>query len=83
MKHTDAEYYHHVNLDERGSYFADVRKADGETIFEIRAGDSLEEGETSIFEDGFMKNADDMAGLRNYLESLGIIPEGSRMINRS
>lgn len=76
------EYYHHVNLDERGSYSADVRDADDKQIFLILAGDELSDGESSIFEDGFMKHKDDMAGLTDLLISLTLIPAGSRILNQ-
>lgn len=63
---------YHINLDERGSFSADVRRKN-KTIFEIKAGDELGEDETSIFEDGFMKNKYDMVGLTDYLFDLGVI----------
>jgi hypothetical protein len=33
-----AEYTYHINLNERGSFFADVRDASGKTVFAIKAG---------------------------------------------
>ena len=60
-------YFYHINLDERGEFYADVRKNDKETVFEIKGFD--------IFEDGFMKNSEDMVGLKEYLISLGIMDE--------
>ena len=73
------EYY--INLNERGSFYADVRKAiDGQTVFEIKAGDELVEGESSIFEDGFMKHKDDLDGLKSHLVSLGIMKEDQRLV---
>ncbi|MDR2032817.1 MAG: hypothetical protein LBP86_11350 [Azoarcus sp.] len=67
-------FHYHVNLDERGSYDADVRSPDGQTVFEIRAGNLLDEGESSIFEDGFMRHGKDMDGLTDYLRQLYVIP---------
>lgn len=65
------EYF--INLDERGSFCADVRNAaNGETVFDIKSGDELGEDETSIFEDGFMKHKHDLDGLLDYLRELGI-----------
>lgn len=63
-----------VDLDERGSYRAAVfdPMAD-EDVYTIRAGNELEEGDTSIFEDGFMRNDQDMKGLTDYLRGLGVI----------
>jgi len=55
---------YHINLDERGEFYADVRRG-GETIFEIKGFD--------IFEDGWMKHKEDMIGLVEYLEHLGLI----------
>lgn len=66
-----------INLDERGEFYADVRDASGETIFEIHAPD--EEG-CSIFEDGFMRHKTDLAGLQFYLVDLGVIPKGSAIL---
>ena len=67
-------FHYCVNLDERGDYYADVRSPDGLTIFEIKAGNLLDENETSIFEDGFMRHGKDMDGLTAYLRLLGVIP---------
>jgi hypothetical protein len=50
-----ATYQYYINLDERGYFYADVRNSSGKTVFEIKAGDSLPEGQTSIFEDGFIE----------------------------
>jgi hypothetical protein len=72
--------FYFINLDERGSFSADVRDAAGKTLFEIKAGNELEEGETSIFEDGFMKHKHDMDGLADYLTDLGIAPCGAMLI---
>ena len=65
---------YHINLNERGSFLADVRR-DEETIFEIKAGNELTEDETSVFEDGFMEHERDVAGLESYLIHLGLITE--------
>ena len=73
------EYTYHINLNERGSFFADVRNSSGKTVFEIKAGDELGEGESSIFEDGFMKNIHDMDGLKQYLIQMGIMKPGQTL----
>jgi len=75
-----ATYQYYINLDERGYFYADVRNSSGKTVFEIKAGDSLPEGQTSIFEDGFMKHKDDLEGLRKYLVQLGIMKEGQTLV---
>ena len=73
-------YGYYINDDERGSFFADVRNPKGSTIFEIRAGNSLEEDESSIFDDGFMCDKGDVAGLTTYLIDLGVIPKESQIL---
>lgn len=65
---------YHINLNERGSFHADVRR-DGQTIYDIYAGAELNDGDSSIFEDGFMRNERDMRGLREYLVDLEVIKE--------
>ena len=67
------EFEYYINLNERGSFFADVRNSSGKTVFTIKAGNELEEGESSIFEDGFMKNIHDTDGLKEHLVQLGIM----------
>lgn len=67
------EYF--INLDERGSFYADVRNQAGETVFEIKAGNELAEDETNIFEDGYMRHKNDLSGLTEYLQDLQIIGE--------
>jgi len=73
-------FQYFINLDERGSFYADVRNTSGKTVFEIKAGDSLPEGETSIFEDGFMKHKDDLDGLKKYLVELGIMKPNQKLV---
>jgi hypothetical protein len=75
-----ATYSYYINLDERGSFYADVRNQNGNTVFEIKAGNELKEGESSIFEDGFMKNKNDIEGLRNHLIELGIMNKNQTLI---
>lgn len=54
-----------INLDERGDFYADVRNCYDKTVFEIFG--------CEIFEDGFMSDKHDLAGLKEYLVSLGIM----------
>ena len=65
----DVDFHYYINLDERGEFYADVREGmdDGKTVFEIHGFD--------IFEDGFMKNKEDLQGLKNYLVHLEIMKE--------
>ena len=60
-------YEYHINLDERGEFYADVRDESGNTVFEIHGFD--------IFEDGYMRHKDDIAGLGEYLLDLGIVKD--------
>lgn len=59
-----------VNKDERGEFNADVRNADGETVWETYG---------EVFEDGYMRHKDDMDGLAEYLRELGIMEEGDEL----
>jgi hypothetical protein len=76
----DPVFGYYINLDERGDFYADVRTEQEKTVCEIRAGESLGEDESNIFEDGFMKNKHDVAGLESYLKSLKIIPENGKVM---
>ena len=72
---------YHINLDERGSFYADVRNPSGKTMFEIKAGNELPEGTSSIFDDGYMKHKHDIDGLKNYLVEIGIMSSKTRLID--
>lgn len=61
-------YLYFINLDERGEFYADVRDESNNTIFEIKGFD--------IFEDGWMRNKNDLMGLRNHLVDLGVMKDG-------
>lgn len=64
------EYF--INLDERGEFRADVRLvSSGETVWQTEGFE--------IFEDGFMKNKQDLVGLKEYLVSLRIMGEGDEL----
>lgn len=69
-------FTYHVNLDERGCFYADVRDPAGETVYEIKienADPDRDNWDESIFADGFMSHRTDVRGLRMYLIDLGII----------
>lgn len=74
---------YYINMDERGDFYADVRDVFGKTVFEIRAGNSLGEGESSIFDDGFMRNKADINGLKAYLSDIEIIPKDACILTSS
>ena len=72
--------------EERG--FADlyVTDRDGKTVWEAHYpsfyesnGEMMEE--TTIFEDGFMKDASDIEGLENYLKSISVINKGDELVD--
>ncbi len=60
-----ATFLYYVNLDERGEFYADVRDQEENTVFEIHGFD--------LFDDGFLRNKEDLAGLKSYLEQFGIM----------
>ncbi|MGZ1522163.1 hypothetical protein [Xanthomonas citri] len=76
-------YGYFIDLDERGSFLADVRDELGKTVFEIRAGNELADDESSIFDDGFMRDKHDLSGLHEHLVSLGIMEKGDRLLRSS
>lgn len=65
-------FTYHINLDERGEFYADVRNSVGDTVYEIKGGD--------IFEDGFMKHKNDLDGLKDYLVTLGIMDGDDELV---
>lgn len=65
------KYEYHINLDERGEFYVDVRNESGKTVFEIQGFD--------IFEDGYMRHKNDVAGLGAYLLELGIVKESDTL----
>lgn len=69
-------YTFHVNLDERGSFYADVRNSNGKTVYELKAdGEELEQ-----VVDGFMKHRTDIDGLGEYLHDLGFMPKNATLV---
>lgn len=74
-------FVYHINLNERGSFSADVRNQSGETVYEIKAGSELADDESSIFDDGYMRNPDDLEGLKGYLVDLGIMQDQDELIS--
>lgn len=72
-----------INLDERGSFLADVLNQDGKVLYEVADGDCMDDESTSIFEDGYMKDKNDLDGLTTYLQSLGVIPRAGKILSMS
>jgi len=75
----DNTFEYFINLDERGMFYADVRNNAGKTVFEIEINMDID-NENTIFKDGFMKNQNDLVGLKEYLVSLGIMKPDQRLI---
>lgn len=71
----------YIDLDERGSFRADVRDEAGNTVYEVSAGDELGEDETSVFDDGYMRDKHDLAGLQAYLRDLKVIPADGEILD--
>lgn len=69
-----------VNLNERGSFSASVYDSSGKSVYELRGGDELGEDESSLVDDGFMRHMEDLDGLTSYLQSVSIIPAGTRIL---
>lgn len=69
-------YGYYINLDERGSFYADVRGIDGKTILEVRA----EGRDPDLVEDGFMSDRHDASGLEEHLRDLQLIGENDRIL---
>lgn len=74
------QYTYHVNFDERGGFYADVRDPQGVTVFEVRGGNELPDDETSLVDDGYMKHLRDINGLLEYLIQAGILPKQATLI---
>ena len=64
-------YEYYINLDERGEFEADVRDANGKTVFEFNG---------EFFEEGWMDHKNDVTGLNEYLRTMQIIPSNSRTV---
>lgn len=64
-----------IDQDERGIFRAHVEDYDGNVLYETPDDDPH-----SLFEDGWMKNKNDIKGLEKYLKSQNIIEENQRLI---
>lgn len=74
-------YGYYIDLNERGSFRASVRDRQDRVVYEIRAGNELQDDETSIFEDGFMRHERDVPGLESYLRDLGVISKDACVLD--
>lgn len=68
---------YYVNLDERGSFYADVRDIRDNTIYEVRSDD----GSVWEVEAGFMSDPHDLEGLAGYLAEMSIIAKGDEILS--
>jgi hypothetical protein len=67
------QYVYHINLDERGEFYADVRHpSSDETMIEIKGHD--------IFETGYMAHKEDMEGLTEWLQHIHLIREDDEVV---
>lgn len=71
-------YTYNINLAERGEFYADVRNAKEQTVFEIRTDE--ETGEIPEIDLGFMRDTNDIGGLKEYLQSIGILSQFDKLI---
>lgn len=60
----------YINLDERGSFNADVRDLNDKTLFQIEDGDAFEMHEQGLIRD--LRNPDDY---EDYMRDVGLIPK--------
>ena len=65
-------FHYYINLDERGEFYADVRDHAENTVLELFG--------TDIFEDGYMRNKDDLNGLRDYMVDMGICEDTDNIL---
>ena len=70
---------YYVNLDERGSFYADVRDIRDNTIYEVSSDD--EDGTVWEVESGFMSDPHDLEGLAGYLAEMSIIAKGGEILS--
>ena len=69
------QYNYIVDFDERGEYRAHVEDWDGKTVYSLEAEQTaFDEIELPDIVDGFMQHTQDMDGLAEHLQELGIIP---------
>lgn len=77
---------YYINLDERGSFDADLRDMDDNSLMTVsneeQDGEGNDvQGEIGLVEAGYMKHGRDIDGLASYAIQMGIIPAGSVVLN--
>jgi hypothetical protein len=73
-------YGYYVTLNEHEAYIAEVRNECGEKVFEVRAGDSVSDGDASDFDQIDMGEGEYLAPLESYLRTLDLIPANARLL---
>ncbi len=73
------QFEYNINLDERGLFYADVRDANGETVYEIKVGYGEDE-DNDVFSDGFMKHKRDIGALEAHLKNTQVIPMNGEIV---
>jgi hypothetical protein len=75
--------------EERGEFHAHVTDEAGNVVWEVKYPEYLEDDESgelieasTIFEDGYLKNADDLEGLYYYLRDWGAIEEDDVVVKK-
>lgn len=69
-------YRYHINLDERGEFYADVRDPFGETVFEINT-----EAAYGLVEGGMVKDVRNPSKIKEHLVYLNFIDDGDEVIS--
>ena len=64
----------YINLDERGSFNADVRDLEDKTIFQLEDDDAFE-----MQEQGFIRDLRDPDDYEDYMRDVGLIPKGGHV----
>ena len=79
-------YKYVIDLDERGQFQAHVEDHDGKTVWEVSYPEYYQDDETgeemensTIFEDGYMKDTEDIDGLEKYLKQMGTMPQEAEL----
>ena len=77
---------YYINLDERGSFDADLRDMDDKSLMTVSNEEqdgegNVVQGEIGLVEAGYMKHGRDIDGLASYAIQMGIIPAGSVVLN--
>lgn len=68
-------YHYHVDLDERSFYNAHIEDCNGKIVYSIPDIETIQ----SLIEDGFMDDAEDMAGLMSHLIDVCDFPADSEL----